>query len=434
MSVQISDEVITCERRKGVIFLLTGGVIGKNDNINIGDHAQLKVALNRLRQIFPYYEFSVISHSKNVKPEVENTQVVFGLINYLFPGTASHSLAYLRAGFNAALLLINAGRLKNGKAPLLIGSEGLSELNSIKRVDALFIPGVGMFSQGYFAGVATIWAIYVKLVAMLGKPVIINANQIGPFETRWAKGVTRWALTSAETIGVREIESYEEAIKLGLPKDKLVITGDEAWRFPAATQHEFMDLRQKLSLPDRYIVAQIRFDKGTGWTDADAVIIAATLDVLSNEFDLPVVFVSFHHTDNKNPDIDSARSISKHMTVPTHLVENKLDGHCVKAICGNAELAIGVSNHFCVFCASEATPTIALHKAPYLRHKLVGLARLWPSMVAAVDYNGDFSPNKTLQIAQELLNNAPKSKEACFPSVPIDPDAAYQTLKQVLDK
>ncbi len=75
----------------------------------------------------------------------------------------------------------------------------------------------------------------IEISRLLRKPLVIYANGIGPITSSIGKALTKHTLTKVETITVRDIESKEELIKLGVP-DKISVTADPAFLLnPAPT-------------------------------------------------------------------------------------------------------------------------------------------------------------------------------------------------------
>ena len=284
----------------------------------------------------------------------------------------------------AGLLLMNASRMKRAKGPIALQGNGKDALRLIADSDAIFVSGVGLFNDTFGARVGAIWALVMRLANILGKPVVVSGQQIGPLNSLLPHVIAKWGLQVASVVGVRDPISLRNAVKLGIPASKVVLTGDDAWDLKASRNDEIMPLLRGIGISDQFVAAQVRFDRATQWTDADAPTLALMIDHLCVLCDAPALFLRTHYASDKD-DLDAARAVQAHMKSVSYLMEEELSAGQTKAIIGFARAGIGVSYHFCVFSCSSGVNTIGLYRSAYMNQKMRGLTELCPDCMVGVN-------------------------------------------------
>ena len=387
-------------------MLVATGALRQRGRENLGDVAQAQMAIRRLAERFPTGSFRFLANSPN-EAAVDDTPLVRDHIDYLtMPRRrAAERLIPRRAlMLTRALLLIWGARRRNfSGVPHQVTRPRFQVLNALDQADALYISGSGGFSDRYVRGVPTIWMTLILVMTALHKPVVLSGQQIGPLSNRGNRWLVKHVLSKTALIGVREPASLQAALELGLPPDKIVLTGDDAWDLPIDSTTNLIAVCDGLDLSRGFIAAQFRASDSTGWTIDEARAAAPSLDHLAEHLGVPVVFVSMMSTPDASGDIATNREVAQMMRTPVAVLPERLSPVQLKSLLSAATIAVGVSNHFLVFATSAGTPSIGLFRSDYLARKVLGLAQLYPESVHAIEWSPETDIGKVERSAIQLL-------------------------------
>jgi polysaccharide pyruvyl transferase WcaK-like protein len=375
--------------------------------VNLGDQAQLLEGVARLQALMPEARLVCVANSLRERAEGDTPPLSHTVIAYL-AGRRNESVRLIPAPvarlIRCALLLLNARRITAGRPAILLSDLGRSALRELQAADALFLSGAGAFNDFYATSVGGLWCLLIRIMSTLRKPVVASGQQVGPLSHFLPRLIVRWGLRTIDALGVREPKSFECAVGLGVPEERIVLTGDDAWDLQPAPADVARSILVRHGIDGPFIAAQVRFGSSTGWRSEDAPHLGAALSRLGEDFGLPVVFVLLSHSRIGNEEQDAAECVSKHMRERPAVVAEHLDAPTTKAVLGEAFLGVGISYHFCVFAASMGTPVIGMHSSPYMRHKMQGLAALELQQVVALPREQALRRESLLHVVHELLD------------------------------
>jgi len=386
-----------------------------------------------MRAAIPNLHITAVANSANDASVDPHVPLSHHLVSYLTNGSKSSVLgrpvSRRLVAFGRALRLLRAARrVAMGKAPGDLDQDGLDGLRELTAADALFVSGAGCFNDRYATSVGAVWALVIRCMSLLRKPVILSGQQIGPLDRWAAQVVTRWALTPAKFAGMRDPISLRVSRALGIPADRVGITGDDAWDLPPAPAPVIDALFRQADLPPRFIAAQMRIDRATSFDSTDTVVMANILDAAAAALGLPVVFVRMFYAD-QDDDLESARRVSALMRAPTKVVEEELDPATTKGILARAVIAIGVSYHFCVFAISSGTPTVGLYRNPYMIQKIRGLEEMWPGLAQGMPLDARDSATNIGPLVSRMAQEEERAGHVPpTESVGLAPSAALESL------
>ena len=304
-----------------------------------------------------------------------------------------------------ALLLFNARRVAAGKSTVLLSRMGRSALEELHAADALFLSGAGTLNDRYARSVGGLWCLLIRVMSIMGKPVVASGQQVGPLSQFLSRLIVRWGLRTIDVLGVREPESFRCAIRIGVPRERVVLTGDDAWNLRPAAASLARSILARHGVEGPFIAAQVRFGPSTGWSDEDAASLGEVLSRLSEHSGLPVAFILLSHSKGTNEEEEAVERVSSHMRAPSRMLFEHLDAPTTKALLGEASLGVGISYHFCVFAVSMGTPVMGMHSSPYMQHKMEGLAALASKHFVALPRERTRRPESLLGVASGLLNS-----------------------------
>ena len=102
------------------------------------------------------------------------------------------------------LILLNARRLQSGKRLILLNDIGRSLLRIVAASDAVLAVGGGYLNSKWRYDQLYAKCLVCVLAKSLGKSVIFSGQGIGPIESWLDRSLTRWALSKADAIVVRD--------------------------------------------------------------------------------------------------------------------------------------------------------------------------------------------------------------------------------------
>lgn len=185
------------------------------------------------------------------------------------------------------------------------------------------------------------------LAMMLGKPVIIYAQGIGPIRNSINRFITRTVLKRTSLITLRDGESAQELEALGLNRPDLIVTADPVLSFPSLSRTERGEgigvvIRPFKSRPDL------------------AGLIAGVLDELAEKFpDIPFTLIPFH----LQHDFDLAQEIKLSMKHKIGIFVGSGLSRYIEAI-GRLDLLIGMRLHALILAAINHVPMVGINIDP----------------------------------------------------------------------
>jgi glycosyltransferase involved in cell wall biosynthesis/polysaccharide pyruvyl transferase WcaK-like protein len=411
-------------------LLMTAGAFTVDGRTNLGDAAQANEALRRLSERFPFHRVTVVANSvkdvqdENLKPDDTFARFITdrrgkGLVRYV----PRHLSALVRAG--RLIMRARRGDGRSGKRPDAVDDA----LTHLRGHQALYMSGAGAWNDHYMSGVTALWSSLILTMHALGKPIVLNGQQIGPLKKPWNRFVAGRALGCADVVGVRDIESAHCARRLGVPHERIILTGDEAWGLVPAPEAAAEAELLRRGLRGRFIAVQARLDETTGWTHSDLKLLGGALDEAASKLDLPVLLMSNMHSPDGSGDLVAGRFLSRQISATTRVIESRLSAAETKAILARAEIAVGVSNHFCVFAASSGTPVVAVYRSGYLGQKVRGLETLHPGRVHALDFRLSGAHHRLVETLVDLCGQGVTDSLA---PAQLRPDASLDVLADLL--
>lgn len=191
-------------------------------------------------------------------PEINFHQCVFDLTRWqpaseprtLLQRASNRIRRSLRVQTHVRSLLLLAKIIGMMRLELPIGrsGRGLSLLNCYATSDLIISTGGTYIIPEY--GLEPIELEY-RIIKAFGKPWIFYTQSIGDFKGTSSEQLVREIFTYASVIVVRDDTSIENLLRLGIPKNKILIRADAAFSF--AAPNKFRDRRSanQISRPDR---------------------------------------------------------------------------------------------------------------------------------------------------------------------------------------
>ena len=271
-------------------------------------------------------------------------------------------------GLKVMWLIINAFILRVFRVTL-IKHDGCRALRELDGAKFLFFAGSGTLNQVYVHGVGALWLLTMLLGRILGKPIILIGQQIGPFEHGVLVRIIGRVLSIATYLGCRDQESVALASSLVGVRTQVRYSGDEGGYLPPASYLEGYSILNSVGVRPGFVAVHVRIDANcpfSPWLDRYAEII----DLVARTLGRQVLLVPMAYRGDHDDRV-ALRLLSSIMRTSCVLLECE-SPKLTKACLAHAALGIGVANHFVIFAASVGVPCISIHASEYMRQKLEG--------------------------------------------------------------
>ncbi|HWR38632.1 MAG TPA: polysaccharide pyruvyl transferase CsaB [Patescibacteria group bacterium] len=224
----------------------------------------------------------------------------------------------------------------------------------------LLISGGGSLLQDVTSGRSLHYYLSIMLLAqLLGKPVMLYAQGIGPVRGGLARAAMRQIVNRTDLITVRDEGSLTELAALGITAPPVYLTADSV-----LTTHP-IDRQIGRNILRRHGVEGVTPRIGVSVREWKAggrykEVLAAALDRMSEELGARIVFLPMQYPD----DLTASQAIADRMTFPaTVLPECYTNGELLSLV-GNMDLLVGIRLHALIFAAVMHTPLVGISYDP----------------------------------------------------------------------
>lgn len=230
--------------------------------------------------------------------------------------------------------------------------------------------------------------------SILGKPIVVSGQTIGPFRGRFDRLFARYVLNKPRMITFRDKGiSRNRCREIGITKPLLIDAADDAMCLPSLSKRTAMQtvendpgvtpgwlnrkaeitvcMNMKGSL--RLFTSKGKDTNLSGLTE----ILARVADHILAHYKAKIVFIPTDY----HPDVDDRRlhrEIAARMAYRHYAccIEGEYDDVTLKGMIGLCNVAVGSRYHFCVFAASLGIPFLGIASGIYQMTKLRGLSLL----------------------------------------------------------
>ena len=231
----------------------------------------------------------------------------------------------------------------------------------------LLISGGGSLLQDVTSSRSLQYYLLILAMSVVRRtPFMIYGQGIGPIRKAWNRRLTGWILQAAKVLTVRDQQSFDELLQLGIPKAKLYLSADPVLLFEspesAPGQQILKDLGVQTERGPLLAVSVRSWGNDETWIDQ----LALALDAIISTQQAQVVFIPMQ----QSGDEAIGQKIKEHMKHKEHAFCLP-HGYSVKEVLSvikSCQLLIGVRLHALVFAAITATKAIAIRYDPKVDH------------------------------------------------------------------
>lgn len=357
-------------------------------NLNIGDQAMYVNVCRRLKRHFPKCRIVAVGRQLGRSVDVAGVdRVAYGHEHFSSAGgRMMRWVERLPKGVRLASLIrywffLCCARTR-GKwyHRLLWNRDCRDAVEMLASADLVLSCGGGYLTSLWWREVLWVKCALYCAASILGKPVVLSGQGIGPVTARLDRWVLKMGLCSADFVGLREEgEAGRYLAALGIPEDKFAVTGDDAVDLPTCGQGRLSEILEAegIDLDRPVLVANFRSTAYSHrYVGGQYQRFGAVLDQLVEKHRCQIVFVPFcYDEDGRADDRTAAFDVTKHMRNrnATRIVMGRYTPEEIKGLVSIGEIAVGVSYHFAVFSLTQGIPCLTLFDNEYYRMKFTGL-------------------------------------------------------------
>ncbi len=221
----------------------------------------------------------------------------------------------------------------------------------------------------------------VAYALMIGKPLYVLPQSIGPLKRWWERKLVRYLYLRARLVFIREPVSYRFAQKIGLSISQMHLVPDLAFAYPPAFPREAEDILNKwIGQYERPLIGVTvinRLVRQVGnkiWDQYERAMAQSLSSFLEKYGGTVVFFPQVIGPTGKEDDRVAAYRIVAQMENPSRaiIISEYVPPGVLKAIYGLTDVFIATRMHSAIFAIGMGIPTLLIG---YL-HKMRGLAEM----------------------------------------------------------
>ena len=266
--------------------------------------------------------------------------------------------------------------------------------HAIRKSDVL-LSGGGSLLQDSTSTRSLMYYLSITVMAkMLRKKVMLYANGIGPVSGKRNRRLVKQVVNKADLITLREENSYEELLSMGVNPKKCFVTADPVFTMDGISREEAKDLLAAEGVPmDKpVVVVSVR-----NWKDMDKFIgrFAELCDTIVEKYDRNIVFLGMQMPN----DMTVSEKVRRKMKQEAYILKGNYSPYEVMGIISQADFILSMRLHTLIFAARQRVPLIGFIYDPKIEYYLEKL-----DMPSGGKLK-EFDKEETLALVDEMIHN-----------------------------
>lgn len=267
-------------------------------------------------------------------------------------------------------------------------------LRAIKNCDVL-LSGGGSLLQDSTSTRSLMYYLSITATAkMMRKKVMLYANGIGPVSGERNRRLVKQVVNKADLITLREENSYEELLSMGVNPKKCFVTADPVFTMDGISAEQAQDILKAEGVPmDKpMVVVSVR-----NWKDMDKFIgrFAEMCDIIVEKYDRNIVFLGMQMPN----DITVSEKVRKKMKQNAYILKGNYSPYEVMGIISQADFILSMRLHTLIFAARQRVPLIGFIYDPKIEYYLEKL-----DMPSGGKLK-EFDKEETLALVDDVINH-----------------------------
>ena len=247
-------------------------------------------------------------------------------------------------------------------------------LRTLRGCDALISGGGSLLQDATSAKTIPYYTGIVGLARLMGKPVFVYAQGIGPVRRAWLRPLVRAAMNASRIVTVRDEESAALLERIGVKRERIEVVPDPVMGLepPAAAADGAAESAGGPGAADAPVVGvSVRRWRSDG---ADLARVAEALAALVRRREARLRFLPLHMPD----DAEASREVMERLAAlgagrAAELAEPGDDPQRMLLEIGRCSLVFGMRLHALIYAANRGVPMLGLSYDPKIDHFLARL-------------------------------------------------------------
>ena len=236
---------------------------------------------------------------------------------------------------------------------------------ALRRSDVLLSGGGSLLQDTTSTRSILYYLAVMDLARMLGKPVMLYANGIGPVRKEGNRRRTKNAVEKAAVVTLRDHGSAKELRQMGVKRDDLRVTADPVFCLPPASAQRAEELLRLCGMPagKEFVVVSVR-----SWPNTEEFHgrLAKLCDHLKARYGLEVLFMMMQPSHDRT----ATERVMAAMEGKAYVLDCPCTPRDLMGVLGKAKLCLAMRLHTLIFAARMAVPTMGLVYDPKVENYL----------------------------------------------------------------
>ena len=238
-------------------------------------------------------------------------------------------------------------------------------LRAIRKCDVL-LSGGGSLLQDTTSTRSIMYYLSIILAAKLfGKKVMLYANGIGPVSKKSNRFAVKWVLNKVNLITLREENSYDELVSMGVKNPNSFVTADPVFTMDGIEKAAAAKLFADAGLPMKRPIAGISL---RSWKNIEGFLedIAVLCDYIYEKHNREIVFIVMQ----ESRDLGVSRKVQAKMKNPSFVMSGGYSPYEIMGMISIMDFVISMRLHTLIFAARRRIPLIGLVYDPKIEYYL----------------------------------------------------------------
>ena len=234
------------------------------------------------------------------------------------------------------------------------------------RCDALLSGGGSLLQDTTSTRSLLYYLSVIRCASLLGKPVMLYANGIGPVRKPANRRRVKRVVERAALVTLRDHSSLRELREMGVRRPDVVVTADPVFHLEAVDRTRSLELLAGAGLREGTPFAAVSV---RDWTGSETFYpkLAALCDHLHETYGLEILFLLMQ----PSRDREATARVREQMAAPSYVLDRPCTPRELMGALGQARLCLAMRLHTLIFAARMAVPALGLVYDPkvasYLR-------------------------------------------------------------------
>lgn len=230
-------------------------------------------------------------------------------------------------------------------------------LSAIKACD-VFISGGGSLLQNVTSNRSLFYYLsLIKTAKTFGKKVVIFSQGFGPVNGFFAKQIARHILNKVNLIMLRDQNSFDQIIQMGIKQPPVCLTADIALTLDLPDKNAGQEVLKSLNIKKEkpFLGIAVRDFKSIKLDT-----LHESIDIFCQKYGFVPLFIPFHPVfDN-----DTSAGIMQQLKTKSYLAIGRLSVYETMALFSQLDILIGMRLHALIFCIMAQVPSLGLSYDP----------------------------------------------------------------------